>query len=213
MKHGSRGTGCVCTRWICAHTTRMGPTHTEAHTTWLDICTNERALVDSAGVPGWGWISHHKIPPIFKVPVWLEVMFSISVASLGLSYHHCCIYWQPCFIFCLGCPQNCLCSILYRLETSLLSLAWVLKVPFSPAKGNRTSWFYPPVCNRDLWTAQWFASHTKSIIITEASLFHPTSYMQSRIMCLSAAMSTVCHKQKAAHKLIYTLNWDNLHHH
>lgn len=144
---------CVYTVDLCTHKDGTH-THTQAHTTWLDICTNERALVDSAGVPGWGWISHHKISAIFKVPVWLEVMFSISVASLGLSYHHCCIYWQPCFIFCLGCPQNCLCSILYRLEMSLLSLAWVLKVPFLPAKGNRPARFYPPVCNHDLWTAQ-----------------------------------------------------------
>lgn len=163
MKHGRWGRVCACV-YVCVHSgfvrtqegwERHTKAHTDTRTIWLDICTNERVVVDSAGVPGWGVdISHHKIPPIFKAPVRLEVMVSIPGARLGSSCHHRCIYWQPCFIFCLGRPQNCLRSILCCLETSLLSLAGTLEVPFVPAKGNRPSWFYPPVCNRDLWTAQ-----------------------------------------------------------
>lgn len=69
-------------------------TNTCAHTIWLDICTNDRVLVDSAEVPSWlggGADSHHKIPPIFKAPVQLEVMVSIQVARLGWSCQHRCI--------------------------------------------------------------------------------------------------------------------------
>lgn len=46
---------CVHCGFVCTQE-GWGPTqkHTRAHTIWLDICTNERVLVDSAGVPGWG---------------------------------------------------------------------------------------------------------------------------------------------------------------
>lgn len=40
---------CVYRVDLCSH--RKAETHT--HTVWLDICTIERVLVDSAGVPGW----------------------------------------------------------------------------------------------------------------------------------------------------------------
>lgn len=173
MKHGSRGRECVCTLWICVCRKDAPYTHTLtntcAHTIWLDICTNDRVLVDSAEVPSWldgGGDSHHKIPPIFKAPVQLKVMVSIQVARLGLSCHHRCIYWQPCFIFCLGWPRDWLRNILCWLEMSLLSLAGVLEVPALPAKGNRPSSFYPPVCNCDLWTAQLYASHIKPMSFT-----------------------------------------------
>lgn len=60
----------VCTQWICTHTrTRFG--WTSAHFRALVGCWDGRC------------VSHHKIPPIFKAPVLLEVMVSIPRCQIG----------------------------------------------------------------------------------------------------------------------------------
>lgn len=127
---------------VCVYTEDLH-THTHTHFGWTSVQMGEywRILLGcwDIGREEGGWISHHKVPPIFKAPVQLKVMVSIPVARLGSSCHHRCIYRQPRFIFCLGRPQICLHRILGGLEMSLLSLAALLEVPSSPASGNRLS--------------------------------------------------------------------------
>lgn len=50
------GSACVHSGFVCTQEglDRHTKAHTHAHTIWLDICTNERVLLDSAEVPGWG---------------------------------------------------------------------------------------------------------------------------------------------------------------
>lgn len=116
-------------------------------------------------------------------------MVSIQDARLGSSCHHHWIYWQPCFIFCLGRPQDWLCNILCWLEMSLLSLAGVLEVPSLPAKENRPSSFYPPCVTVTS------GLHSSMPVTLSPSASHRPSYsifkhnMQPCIMCVSTLIS------------------------
>lgn len=67
--------------------------HTQSHALfgWTSVQMREYWWILPGCLVG-GWISHHKIPPIFKAPVRLEIMVSIPVARLGSSCHHRCIY-------------------------------------------------------------------------------------------------------------------------
>lgn len=151
---------CVHCGFVC--TRGKDGSRTKAHTLfgWTSVQKREYWWILLGCLVG-GWISRHKIPPIFKAPVRLEVMVSIPVARLGSSCHHRCIYWQ-CFIFCLGRPQNCLRSTLRWLEMPLLSLAGVLEVPFPPAKRKVV---HGLVSFHDLWNDQQNVSPIRSIIV------------------------------------------------
>lgn len=66
----------VCTQWICTHSY----THTQTHTWFGWTSVQFRELV---GCWDGRCVSHHKIPPIFKAPVLLEVMVSIPCCQIG----------------------------------------------------------------------------------------------------------------------------------
>lgn len=85
----------VCVHSGFVHTQEGWDTHKSTHMHalfgWTSVQMREHWWILLGCLVG-EWISRHKIPPIFKAPVRLEVMVSIPVARLGSSCHHHCIY-------------------------------------------------------------------------------------------------------------------------
>lgn len=167
MKHG-----CPGSRRGDAHTR----THTPTHTSWLDICTNERVVMDSLRVPGW----------VLDIPPQDSFNLQSSSPIGGNGFHPCCqiglvlssllyllttmfylLFWLP-----LQLPLSFFFSFFCWLEMSLLSLAGVVEVPCRRARADRPCWFHPPVWDWDLWTAQQHASHINFLI---SSIHHVKS--------------------------------------
>lgn len=140
--------------------------------------------MDSAGVPGWGV----DIPPQDSsnlqssspvgskwfpslLPDWVRpVITTVFTDNHVLSFVLAALRIASIVFYTdLKC--------LFRLWLELWKFHWLL-----PKETGRLG-FYPPVCNRDLWTARWYASHIKPRQHHAVFLIpYPTSHMQLRIM-------------------------------